>query len=500
MTLARLAPLAALLVATAASAAPEGASARPALELYVSPDRSFALYKPVGWEVRAQPHPNGRTVVVTAPRGHAFAQMTFLRTDDRGNDSVQLASSTVRGVRARIPGLKIAWVRSTPDRRRTVMEVEYTAPDKMPIRGRQYFIMNHPEARVFGYETEGARFGELQPVFLSVLSNFTFLDAGQWPERASGARAAAPLDLALRSRALSDGSASLLLPPDWQLAGAKGAVLTKSPRGDAGFAFSNADFWGPSSLPYFDSSRIPGAIHAPYMPPVDALMTLMRRFGSSKMQVIERSRDPARAAAAAGALRRRVDAETAVLAFSNDKGLRCKGYYDVLALGPLPSGQWAIIFFAVWAPEAEFDRYLPSLLKIGGSFRINERWASDYIRAGLENLKRLEAKTSRMMAETATAARESLTAAFQERARSEQYLDYKRTSTIRGEQEWVSEVEGGTLYKSDHWGLSREGKPLIEGQPYNYYNYTGQNPRYNESMTPVDASREVYERVYGTPR
>ena len=108
----------------------------------------------------------------------------------------------------------------------------------------------------------------------------------------------------------------------------------------------------------------------------------------------------------------------------------------------------------------------------------------------------MSAQTSRMMAETATAARESLTAAFQERARSQAYLDYKRTSTIRGEQEWVSQVEGGTLYKSDHWGLSREGQSLIEGQPYNYYNYQGQNPRYNETMTPVDASREVFEKVY----
>jgi len=87
-------------------------------------------------------------------------------------------------------------------------------------------------------------------------------------------------------------------------------------------------------------------------------------------------------------------------------------------------------------------------------------------------------------------------AAFQERARSEQYLDYKRTSTIRGEQEWVSQVEGGALYKSDRWGLSHEGERAIEGQPYNYYNYEGRNPRYNESMTPVDASREVFERVY----
>lgn len=241
-------------------------------------------------------------------------------------------------------------------------------------------------------------------------------------------------------------------------------------------------------------------IHAPYMPPIDALMTLMRRFGSSRLAVVERSRDPARAQAAAGVLNRRLEAETAVLGFTDEKGVRCKGYYEVLGLSPLPSGQWGIIFFAVWAPDAEFDRYLPALAKISESFRVNERWAADYIRQGVENLKRQVARTSRMMAETATAAREASLAAFQERARSQEYLDNKRTASIRGEQEWVSQVEGGALYKSDRWGFSREGERLSEDQPYAYQNHQGRNPRYNESMTPVDASREVFERVYGTRR
>ena len=490
----------AILVTAATSPAAELGGRQPGLEIYVAPDRTFALYKPVGWEVRADRHPNGRTIIVVAPTGHAFAQMTFLHIDDRGNDSVRLATNTVRNVRAQIPGLRIAWVRTTPDRRRTAMEIEYEAPDRTPLRGRQYFFMNHPEARVFGYEAEKARFSELQPVLLSVLSNITLLDPTQWKEPVGGSRPAPPLDLPLRPQSLSDGSASLMAPPDWQVVGAKGRVLARNPTGDTAFAFSTGDFWGPSTLPYFDSSRIPGVIHTPYRPPIDALIMLMQRFGSSRVQVIERSRDPARAAAASSALNRRTEVESAVLTFTSEHGVRCKGYYDVLGFNPMPSGQWGILFFAVWAPEAQFDRYLPSLMKIGGSFHIDERWAADYIRAGMENLKRLSARTSRMMAETATAARESLTAAFQERARSQEYLDYKRTATIRGEQEWVSEVEGGTLYKSDHWGLSREGRPLLEGQPYNYYNYQGQNPRYNETMTPVDASREVFEKVYAPPR
>ena len=436
--------LALLLVAVPASAAP-GHSASPAqLELHLSPDRTFALYKPAGWRVTEHQHPNGRTVVATAPEGHAFAQITTLATGDHGNDSVRFASDTLRHVRQQIPGLRIAWVRSTQDRRRTAVEIEYTKTDATQIRGRQYFLANHPEARVYGYETEAARFGALQPVLLSVLSNFTALDPSQWKD-AAGRAPVAPVDLPLHPRRLQDGSASLLLPRDWEMIGAKGATFSKSPDGNVGFAFSTAEFMGPSNIPYFDSARIQGVIHAPYAAPIDAMAMAMQRYGSRNFRVLERSPNPARAAEASVALRRRAEVETAMLTFVNERGVRSKGYYDVIALSPMPSGQWGIIFFAVWAPEAQFDGYLPTLVKIADSFKINERWAADHIRQGLANLRRQMERTSAAMTEAARASRESLTAAFQERARSEQYLDYKRTSTIRGEQEWGSQAEGGAL-------------------------------------------------------
>jgi len=487
--------LAPVLVVQAAAAAPVAA---PKLELFVALDRTFAIYKPVGWQVQTQEYPNGRTVMAVAPLGHAFVQLTLLGTDDRTNDSVQLAATTLKNIRAQNPGLRVAWVRTTADRRRTVVEIDYERPDRTAVRGRQYFLLNFPEARVFGYEIEASRFAAMQPELVSVLANFTVLDPTQF--RMPASRDAGVIETALQPRRLQDGSATLQLPADWQMLGAKGAVLTKSRDGNAGFAFSTADFWGASNIPYFDSPQLPGVIHAPYMPPVDALVTLMKRHGSRDFRVLQRASDPARAAAVSAGINRRSDVETALLAFTNESGVRCKGYFEVIGTSPLASGHWGILYFAVWAAEAQFDRYLPMLVQISASFRIDERWAADYIARGIENLKRQMAKTSQMMADTARSARESSLAAFQERARSSDYIDYKRTQTIRGEQEWVSQVEGGALYRSDHWGLSREGERVGEGQPYNYYNYEGGNPRYNEQMTPVDASREVYERVYGTRR
>lgn len=236
------------------------------------------------------------------------------------------------------------------------------------------------------------------------------------------------------------------------------------------------------------------------MPPVDALTTLMGRLGSRDFRILRRARDPAGAAAVSAGVNRRSDVETALLTYTNERGVRCKGYFEVIGFSPMPSGQWGILYLGVWSPEAQFEANLPTLARVAASFRVDERWAADYIARGIENLKRQMAKTSQMMADTARSVRGSLQAAFQERARSGDYIDYKRTMTIRGEQEWVSQVEGGALYKSDRWGPSREGERIAEGQPYNYYNFEGQNPRYNEQMTPVDASREVFERVFAVPR
>jgi hypothetical protein len=230
---------------------------------------------------------------------------------------------------------------------------------------------------------------------------------------------------------------------------------------------------------------------------VDALALLMQRYGSRDIRVLQRQRDAARSAAVSAAANRRSEVETALLTFTNDQGTRCKGYFEAMGGAPMNSGQWGILYFGVWAPEGRFERELPTLVRIAESHRIDERFAANYIAQGVQNLRRQMARTSQMMAETATAVRESLTAAFEERARSQDYIDYRRTMVIRGEQEWVSQLEGGVLYRSDHWGLSRDGERYIEGQPYNYYNFQGQNPRYNEQMTPVDVSREVYERVHG---
>jgi len=475
------------------------AKSPPAMEKYTANDNTFALYKPRGWNVDIRILKNGKVITVSDPGSGSLAVVRILKMRDPGENSKPFVSSTLKDLRGNVSALELAWARSTTDQRRAVIEIRYVSTRKIPIRGRYYFNTQYPDATVFGIEAPAKAFEERKPLLLSVLSNFTILDpsnAARQPGDSTPRKKA--LDLQLAETVSADRSFSLLVPAGWKLEGAKGQALCTPPGdGIAGFIFTTISFWGPSQIPNFDSSRIPGVIHAPYTRPVDALILAMRATGSRNHKILERFSDPVRAREASMALKREIDVERATLAFDSRTGVRCEGIYDVSGFHPLPSGQWGIGVSGVWAPQNEFAEYLPSLLKMAESYRINEQFAEEYVRRGLENLRRLTRETAEMSSRSASEIRASSMAAYRERQKSMDYIDYKRTGYIRGEQEWLSQAEGGALYRSDHWGLSREGKSVAEGQEFNYYNYKGQNPRYNESMTPVDISREVYESVYG---
>jgi len=86
-------------------------------------------------------------------------------------------------------------------------------------------------------------------------------------------------------------------------------------------------------------------------------------------------------------------------------------------------------------------------------------------------------------------------AAYDERQRSQDYIDYLRTSYIRGEQDWVSGVEGGTVYHTDAWGTKNTATgEYYEGAPFDYYHFTGKE--LGGDLVPID-NRQAYDRVFG---
>lgn len=462
-------------------------------EYHVTDDGAFGLYKPKGWTVGTQRYPNGKMVFVADQPTLSYVSLLLLETIDPKVDSVTFAGATLRNLSSQMAGVKILESRSSTDRMRTVVTYQRSGPQNVPIQGRYSFNVKRPSAIVSGYEAPAQQFKDRVPALMTVLANITVLDDQALQRMASQAKGAQPSIPPMKRRSAPDGTCALLVPEGWNLTAEKGAALCASPDGDTGFIFTVINFVGQSQIPYFDSSKIPG-LHYNYMRPIDALVVAMRHFGSSNHKVLERNPNSALAAQATAYLKRKADAETAVISYTSKNGVPCVGYFDVLNSYPNNAGQWSIMPMGIWAPASQFGRSLPFLIKMAESFQINQQWAADQVRQGMANLREQMKKTSSMMSRYAEEMRQSSLASHQNRMKSSDYISYKFSTYMRGEQEWVTSLEGGKIYTTDHWGLSSGGRYIVEGPPFNYYNYQG-DVKYGH--IPVDSSREVFEAVKG---
>ena len=486
--------LAALLTVIFSPQAPH-AQGKPDFSKYeycVTDDGTFGLYKPKGWKVGTQGYSNGRMVFVTDPQNVSYVSGLFLENINPKDDSVTFAGSSLKSVTKQMPSLKILESRSTRDRMQTVVKYQRSGPKGILIEGKYSFNVKRPNAVVFGYEAPSKQFKEMVPSLLTIITNITVLDDQKYQKLASQGKEKGPMALPMRQASAPDGTCSLLVPEGWNFTAGKGAVLCTSPREDSGYIYAVISFVGQSQIPYFNSSNIPG-LHYNYMLPVDALITASRHFGSSNHRVIERYPNPSWAMQASAFLKKKVVAELALISLTNKNGVPCTGYYDVFGSPPDYAGQWGIITMGIWAPTSQFAHHLPCLIKIAESYRLNEQWAAEYVRQGMEKVKELMKKTSSMMSRYAEEMRQSSLASHQNRMKSSDFISYKFSTYMRGQQEWVTSVEGGTVITTDHWGLSVGGKTVIEGPPFNYYNFQGEK----YGLIPVDSSREVYEAVKG---
>jgi len=463
-------------------------------EYHVTEDGTFGLYKPKGWKVGTQRFPNGRMVFLTDPKDLSYVNVIFLEQIDPKLNSVTFAGATLRNVQQQMPDLKILEAKSSRDRLRTVVKIQRRGPKKILIEGKYTFNVKHPTAAVCGYEAPAKQFKEMLPTLMTVIANITILDDQAYHRLAAQRKGGPGKILPMNKRSAPDGTCWLLVPQGWNLTAGKGAALCASPDGDIGYIFTVIHFVGQSRLPYFNSSSIPGDLRYNYMQPTDALIVASRHLGSSNHRVLERHPNPSWAAQATAALNRKADAEISLLSYRSKTGVTCIGYFDILGFHPMSTGQWSIMPTGFWAPEPQFARYLPSLMKIAESYGLNEKWAADYVRQGMENVRRLMKQTSSMMSRYAEEMRQSSLAAHQERMRSQDFISYKFSTYMRGVQEWVTALEGGKIYQSDHWGLSSGGQTIAEGPPVNYYNYRGD---YEHGHIAVDSSREVYEAIKG---
>jgi hypothetical protein len=187
-----------------------------------------------------------------------------------------------------------------------------------------------------------------------------------------------------------------------------------------------------------------------------------------------------------------VTAEEFVYTFTA-KGRKCKAYSFGITFGSRLNTNWKFWHITVAAPVEQFEALVPSFVTMVQSYKINDQFAQNYIAQGMARLRQMQQQTAQIVARNAQEIHQMMQSAYDERQKSMDYIDYQRTNYIRGQSDWISSVEGGSVYHSDNWGTKNTTTgEYYKGQPFNYFNYTGENPKYNEQMQEIN-NRALYE-------
>ena len=473
-------------LAPGAGAAHAGKAPGPGMQKVVTEKASFVLYVPKGWKVKESTEGKALQVTATDPSGRSSV---FFSTGaaPQGENASALAKREAARLGRAAGDLEIRSALASRDGSTLVFDGTYSPPKRGKTEFRSWATLRGAEETCARIEAPAGQLAAMRPTLLTVLSNVRVMKGAAAP---SGA-AAAPVKVQLAPYRLRDGSASFLIPQGWQCQDHGKGTFVAGDSGGYSFISGNVDLLTPQMR-----VNQPGILVSPYLAPNQAWQFITARYGlASNMRyekVIPRS-DVARQMGqvyTAGP----VTVEEMIYAFTSREGRATRGYTFGISFGSRLGTNWSFRHLTVTAPAERFGAWAGNFSSMFGSYKISERWASDYAAQGARRLREMQQQTSAMVTRNAQEIRQMMQAAYDERQRSQDYIDYQRTSYIRGQQDWISSMEGGTVYRSDSWGTKNTTTgETWEGKPYDYVHFEGKNPKYNEQMQPVD-SRALWER------
>jgi hypothetical protein len=457
-------------------------SASAPMKKYVTEQASFVLYAPEGWKASEGVQGQFRTVIASDPTG-LYVVALFHGVNPAGSDLLALAGRFVNGIRNQYPDLKLPNVMASRDRRNLVFDGVYTDAQR---RKKEFRCWMTGADRNFLYSSIESPEGQLsssKQLLLTILSNIRIVKGAY---QAGTAVTSVPL----KPCRLHDGSATFQIPQDWNFQSlGTGSLIARDPSGLFSFIVGKVDVLTPRV-----NVNVPGAIVSPYLAPHRAMQFVAGRLGLATdmqfLQVIPRqdlNQQLSQGYTAGPAM-----AEEFLYTFQA-QGRRCKGYSFGMSLGSRLNINWSFWHITVGAPAEQFDAYAPTFVSIVQSYKIDDQFAMRYVAQGMARLRQMQQQTAQMVARNRQEISQMMQSAYDERQKSMDYIDYQRSNYIRGHSDWVSNMEGGTVYHSDRWGTKNTTTgEYYEGQAYNYFNFTGKNPKYTEQMTAID-SRALYE-------
>lgn len=469
-----------------ATVARTASAARPgAMEKYVSPQANFVLYRPAGWRVEESTSPSSWVVGVTSPDGELDTSVISGR--DAFGGPVAALAALVKVMATAGSSLRIEDAERDARGERALASYSFRHPTRGPREGRLWVRATDGLFFAVRCETPAGRLAENRALLLGIALNLHVMKQGFEPVSGS---AVAPRPLPLATHTLPDGSASFGLPAGWTFQPLGPAqFFARDPASGASFMVATVEVMSPRM-----GVRLPNVPVSDFLEPAAAWPFLTRQL-ISNVRYVEANALPD-LDASLGQVYTIGPVRTAALVYSFDGQQGAgKGFTLGASLGTRLQTNWKFWHMTLTTPAADFDRLLPTLVAMAGSFTIDDRFARSYVAAGLANLRRLEAQTRAVVTQNARDIHDMMQQAYDERQRSQDYIDYQRTSYIRGETDWISNVEGGTVYHSDAWGTKNTytGESW-EGAPFDSAHFDGTNPKHDEALVAVD-SRELYERM-----
>ncbi len=467
-----------------------GASSSSAVPMkkFVSPQANFVVYMPRDWTIREAARGKHRTLTLASRDGKVMAEATY-GFSPVGNDAVAIAKSFAHEIGRRHRDLRLSNCRLHCQGGKIVFDGRYTDRARGTRQFRCWVTSTQREFLCSRIEAPAGKLDQHKRTLLTVLSNIRMT-------KGAFRSGSAAVDTAnLVRRRLRDGSSSFLMPRTWSVRElGRGQFIAGNPRDGSSFIVASVDVMEPRMRVNY-----PGAVVAPFLPPHRALKLLAGRQGlvtNMRFEKVIPRTDLARQLAqvyTTGPVKVEEFVYTGI-----SKGRKIKGYTFGMCFGSRLGTNWNFRHMSVGAAANRFDAMVPVYIAMLSSFKINEDWARKYVAQGISRLRSLQRQTNALVQRNAQEIRQTMQAAYEERQRSQDYIDYQRTSYIRGTQDWVSQMEGGTIYHTDRWGTRNTTTgAYYEGQPYNYFNYRGRNPRYNEDMDPINSRRLWEQHIAG---
>ncbi|MBN1346616.1 MAG: zinc ribbon domain-containing protein [Phycisphaerae bacterium] len=497
---------------------------------YESPDGKVMLFHPAGWRVQQGPNlgPGSYAISVASPDRTAEVAFATLPLGQNVKDSVNMAVIFFTNLARASKSVEVTRMSSTKDRSRTRVEAALTAADGRKTIAHVHFFHTPRAGTVYCMSAAADTWQASLPQLTQIVANLAYSPEGvrnvqkkanemaAGDQRASGTGRGAVSPIALLAQAegrpgrqlplvqvtAPDQSFTLQIPRGWQF---QGAVLQywTSPdwqRKTHGVSFVSKEMMSPRAT----SIRVPGVIWSDYVPPPRALALVMAdgQFGRN-LQIISETPAGQIVPEVAQYLRMlegrglRGDIRLMHVRFtSGPTGQTCRGLFSVSCFVSPLGIAWSCLVEGGWAPDAEFDDYLPLYWRIVKSHRYNERFVGQVIAQQAARQRQLNQSLQRALAESREAF-QALQGSFRNNSRARDYAAWLHSQTTLGQGTWVSQAEGGSLHQTDSWGIQREGGDRVDLPAYNNTNFTGRSPWTGEQLEEVNTRPEWERYVQG---